>query len=143
MSVPVLELRNIVKTFPGVLALDHVSFDLRSGEVHAICGENGAGKSTLMKVISGVYAQDSGEIFIKGEPQVFKNPMESYKKGVSIIFQETSLFEEMTVLENMFLGHEKSKRAGVFKILDYPVMREKAQQIFRRLNTDIDVDGSR
>ncbi len=140
MSVPVLELRNIVKTFPGVLALDHVSFDLRSGEVHAICGENGAGKSTLMKVISGVYAQDSGEIFIKGEPQVFKNPMESYKKGVSIIFQETSLFEEMTVLENMFLGHEKSKRAGVFKILDYPVMREKAQQIFRRLNTDIDVD---
>ena len=95
MGETVLELKNIVKTFPGVLALNDVSFDLEKGEVHAICGENGAGKSTLMKVLSGVYQPDSGEIHVNGQKRKFANPMESYKSGVSIIFQETSLFEEM------------------------------------------------
>lgn len=142
MGETVLELKNIVKTFPGVLALSKVSFHLKAGEVHAMCGENGAGKSTLMKVISGVYQPDSGEIYVKGKQQVFKNPMESYKKGVSIIFQETSLFEEMTVLENMFLGHEEDKKIlGVLPVLDYRMMRKKAEKIFERLNTKMDLDS--
>ena len=141
MGETVLELKNIVKTFPGVLALNDVSFDLEKGEVHAICGENGAGKSTLMKVLSGVYQPDSGEIHVNGQKRKFANPMESYKIGVSIIFQETSLFEEMTVLENMFLGHETSKKTlGFLPVLNYREMREKAQEIFKRLNTKIDLD---
>ena len=141
MGETVLELKNIVKTFPGVLALNDVSFDLEKGEVHAICGENGAGKSTLMKVLSGVYQPDSGEIHVNGQKRKFANPMESYKSGVSIIFQETSLFEEMTVLENMFLGHETSKKTlGFLPVLNYREMREKAQEIFKRLNTKIDLD---
>lgn len=142
MGKTILELKDIVKTFPGVLALDGINFNLKSGEVHAICGENGAGKSTLMKVVSGVYKPDSGEIYVNGKKQDFSNPMESYEEGVSIIFQETSLFEEMTVLENLFLGHELQKKVfEAIPVLDYAKMRKKAREIFARLDTNIDLDA--
>ncbi len=141
MNQPVLELKNIVKTFPGVLALSGINFDLMPGEIHAICGENGAGKSTLMKVVSGVYKQNEGEIFLNGEKQDFNSPLESYRKGVSIIYQETSLFEEMTVLENIFLGHEEQKKTfGIIPVIDYKKMAEDAKKIFERLNSSIDVN---
>lgn len=134
MGQTILELRHIVKSFPGVLALDGIDFELKSGEVHAICGENGAGKSTLMKVVCGVYQPDSGQIFVNGREELFHNPIEAYEKGVSIIFQETSLFEEMNVLDNMFLGHEITKKAGPLTVLDFAAMRKKALQIFERLS---------
>ena len=142
MGETILELKGIVKAFPGVLALGGIDFDLKSGEVHAICGENGAGKSTLMKVVCGVHVADQGEMLVNGKKEVFSNPVEAYKKGVSIIFQETSLFEEMTVLDNMFLAHEMTKKVGPLTVLDYVGMRKKAQEIFRRLAVDIDLNAA-
>lgn len=139
MGEAVLELKNIVKSFPGVLALQDINFTLEKGEIHAICGENGAGKSTLMKVVCGVYKPDRGKIIVNHKEEIFENPMGAYHKGVSIIFQETSLFEEMTVLDNIFLGHEIMKRVGPFQLIDYEAMEKKASEIFDRLNTKIDL----
>ena len=141
MGETILQLENIVKSFPGVLALDGIDLNLRSGEIHAVCGENGAGKSTLMKVVCGVHQADKGEMVVNGITECFKNPMEAYKKGISIIFQETSLFEEMTVLDNLFLGHEKTKKTMGISHIDYTAMREEATEIFKRLNTTIDLDA--
>ena len=139
-TLEALRLEHIVKRFPGVIALKNVDFSLEFGEVHAICGENGAGKSTLMKVVCGVYAPDEGKIYLDGSEVNFTNPNEAYEKGVAIIFQETSLFEEMTVLENMFLGHEIQKYIGWFKVIDYAEMQKKAIDIFEKLNTKIDLN---
>ena len=141
MDNTILELKGIVKSFPGVLALDGIDFELKSGEVHAICGENGAGKSTLMKVVCGVHRQDSGTMKVNGKEADYQNPMEAYKNGVAIIFQETSLFEEMNVLDNMFLGHEITKKAGPLQILDYGAMEERAAKIFERLNIRMDTSA--
>ena len=140
MSDTILELKDIVKSFPGVLALQGINFNLKKGEIHAICGENGAGKSTLMKVVCGVHQPDRGTIVVNGKQEVFTTPMEAYNKGVSIIFQETSLFEEMTVLDNLFLNHEIIKSVGAISIIDYEAMQQKAKDIFKRLNTTIDLD---
>ena len=101
---PVLRLEGIVKTFPGVRALDGVSFDVRPGEVHALMGENGAGKSTLMKVLAGMYRPNEGHIHIDDRPVVMANPIEAKENGVILIHQELSLAEQMTVAENVFLG---------------------------------------
>ncbi|MBA2504169.1 MAG: ATP-binding cassette domain-containing protein [Pyrinomonadaceae bacterium] len=111
-----LEMRNITKTFPGVRALDGVSFDLRAGELHALVGENGAGKSTLMKVLGGVYPHGSygGEIFVDGKPQRFGGVREAERAGIAVIFQELSLVREMTIGENIFLGREP-RRFGVVR----------------------------
>ncbi|WP_025640620.1 sugar ABC transporter ATP-binding protein [Schnuerera ultunensis] len=117
-----LELKNITKTFPGVKALDNMQLSLEKGEIHAICGENGAGKSTLMKIITGVYQPDKGDIILNGEKVTFKNPNEAYDKGISIIYQENSLFPDLTVLENMFIGHEPTKSIGPIKAIDYKAM---------------------
>lgn len=136
----ILRLENIYKAFPGVLALSDMNFCLNTGEIHAICGENGAGKSTLMKVVTGVYKPDSGSIYVNGEKQIFNNPNDSFAKGISIIYQETSLFEEMTVLENLFLGHEKQKKLlGFLPILDYGTMEREVKRIFQMLNTKMDL----
>src|ERR1700675_2150533 len=108
---PFLEMRNITKTFPGVRALDGVTFDLHKGEIHALVGENGAGKSTLMKILGGVYAhpQYGGEILIEGAEQNFAGVREAEKAGIAVIFQELSLVKEMSVGKNIFLGREPRK----------------------------------
>lgn len=136
----VLRLKNIVKTFPGVLVLDDMNFDLNSGEIHAICGENGAGKSTMMKIVTGVYKPDEGEIFIEGDSVTLEGPNDAFDKGVAIIYQETSLFEEMTILENIFLGHELTKKVAGITVLDYAKMREEAKKIFKIMNVNLDLD---
>lgn len=136
----VLRLKNIVKTFPGVLVLDDMNFDLNSGEIHAICGENGAGKSTMMKIVTGVYKPDEGEIFIEGDSVTLEGPNDAFDKGVAIIYQETSLFEEMTILENIFLGHELTKKVAGITVLDYAKMREEARKIFKIMNVNLDLD---
>ena len=104
----ILEMKNIVKSFPGVRALKGVSFDVRRGEIHCLVGENGAGKSTLMKVLSGVHPHGTydGEIVMNGETQVFRNIADSEAKGIAIIYQELALVPEMSIYENIFLGHE-------------------------------------
>lgn len=138
----IMELRNITKTFPGVKALDNMQLSLEEGEVHAVVGENGAGKSTMMKIITGVYHQDEGDIVLRGQVTKMKNPNEAYAKGIAIIYQETSLFPDMTVLDNMFLGHEPvSKKLGLFKGIDYKTMRKKAEETFSKLGMDIDLDA--
>ena len=108
MNAPILEMRHITKQFPGVKALDDVSFQVAQGEIHCLVGENGAGKSTLMKVLSGVYPHGdyTGDIVFGGETRKFKSIADSEKTGIAIIYQELALVPEMTVYENIFLGHE-------------------------------------
>lgn len=140
MSV-ILQLKNVTKNFIGVKALDNMNLELKYGELHAVCGENGAGKSTLMKIITGVYKPCFGEICLKSDKVVMENTNDAYSKGISIIYQETSLFPDLTVLENLFIGHEPiTKRLGIFDSIDYGSMRAKAIDIFKRLNMNINLD---
>lgn len=139
-SGQLLRLEGIGKVFPGVVALENVNFTLNAGEVHAICGENGAGKSTLMKVVTGVHQSDSGRIFVNGRECTFRNPLEAYQTGIAIIYQETSLFEEMTVLENLFIGREITKRVLGIEMLDYRAMERRAEKIFKTLEVNIPLD---
>src|SRR5881296_1908766 len=106
---PVLELHGITKRFPGVLANDHVDFDLRKGEVHALLGENGAGKSTLMSVLYGLYSPDEGEMRLEGEPVVIDSPKRAIELGIGMVFQHFMLVPVMTVAENIVLADEPRK----------------------------------
>ena len=101
MAEYLLEMKQIVKQFPGTLALDHVDFTLEQGEVMALIGENGAGKSTLMNMISGIYKPSKGEIIVKGRKEVFRNPNDATRCGIGMVHQEFMLFPELTVLENL------------------------------------------
>lgn len=105
----ILEMRNIVKTFPGVKAVDDVTFEVRPATVHALVGENGAGKSTLMKVLAGEHIADSGEIFFEGKKVEIKTTQDAFDVGISTVYQELNLVPEMTIAENMFLGREPVK----------------------------------
>src|SRR5690348_6465065 len=103
---PILELRGITKRFPGIVANDHIDFDVRRGEVHAHLGENGAGKSTLMNVVYGLYRADEGEILVDGKPVVFHSPSDAIRAGVGMVHQHFMLIPVMTVAENIVLGTE-------------------------------------
>jgi rhamnose transport system ATP-binding protein len=132
-AAPLLEVRDIEKTFPGVRALSGVSFEVRAGEVHALLGENGAGKSTLIKIISGVYEPDGGSILIGGRETRFTSPEDAKRAGVATIYQELLLFPELTVAENIFLGH--APRAGMGRI-DWRAMRARAEALLASLEID-------
>lgn len=133
---PILEMRSIVKEFPGVKALDGVTFDLYEGEFHSLVGENGAGKSTLMKVLSGVYPFGTyeGDIVIDGEVRQFKTIRDSEQAGVAIIFQELSLVKELTVGENIFLGKEPSS----FGVINWSELYQRASKLLQNLHLPID-----
>ena len=103
----VLEMRGISKLFPGVRALENVDFTLREGEIHALMGENGAGKSTLIKVLTGVYPKDSGEVYLSGSPVLIKSPQDAQNKGIATVYQEITLCPNLTVAENMYIGRTK------------------------------------
>ena len=124
-----LEMRSIVKTFPGVRALDGVDLVVRPGEVHCLLGQNGAGKSTLIKVLAGAHRPDEGEYRWQGEPVTLANPDASITLGISTIYQELDLVPGLTVAENIFLGHEKS-RAGLVRRSD---TRKAARALLARL----------
>ncbi|MFN0141123.1 MAG: xylose ABC transporter ATP-binding protein [Pyrinomonadaceae bacterium] len=134
--MPLLEMRNIVKEFPGVRALDGVSLALNEGEFHSLVGENGAGKSTLMKVLSGVYPAGGfdGEILIDGKTREFRNIRDSENAGIAIIFQELSLVKELSVGENIFLGREPSK----FGVINWPALYHRASKLLQDLHLPID-----
>ena len=129
-----LEMRNIVKRFPGVLALDHVSLSVRKGEVHALLGENGAGKSTLMKVLSGAYSKDEGEILIDGQEVDIRSSADAQKLGISIIYQELNLTEQLTVAENIFMGRPIMKNP---LMVDWGAMYREAQKLLDDLGVEI------
>jgi D-xylose transport system ATP-binding protein len=133
---PLLEMRSITKEFPGVKALDGVTFDLYAGEFHSLVGENGAGKSTLMKVLSGVYPypQYGGEIAIDGEARRFAGVRDAEQAGVAIIFQELSLVKELTVGENIFLGREPAS----FGVIRWEELYAKAQKLLDELHLPVD-----
>ncbi len=107
MTVPVLEIRGVSKSFPGVNALDNVSFAINKGEVVGLIGENGAGKSTLLKVLNGIYRPDHGGIFVDGEPVTISSPRQAFDCGIAMVFQEQSVLPTLTVAENIFLGREE------------------------------------
>ncbi len=126
----VLEMRNIVKVFPGVRALDGVTLNVRPGKVHVICGENGAGKSTLMKTINGTYEADEGEMYFEGKKVGKHTIQDTMQMGIAMIYQELNPIMEMTVAENVFLGREPKKGAFV----DFPLMYQETQKLLDRLH---------
>jgi len=132
-----LEMRGITKQFPGVLALDDVSLDLREGEVHCLLGENGAGKSTLMKILAGAQPADAGDILIGGRPAAVTSPARARELGVSMIYQEFNLSPFLSVAENIFLGREP--RIGKTPFIDGARLRRDAEEVLRHMGVTLDV----
>ncbi len=132
----ILELKDITKTFPGVVALSHVDFDVRAGEVMALVGENGAGKSTLIKLLGGVHQPDSGGIVFDGKDIIFQSTQESQERNISVIYQEFNLVPDLTVAENIFIGREPKRLGGIF--INWKQINADARQILDRLESDID-----
>ncbi|RSM78648.1 sugar ABC transporter ATP-binding protein [Kibdelosporangium aridum] len=131
-----LDARAIGKRFPGVVALSDVDLTLSPGEVHALVGENGAGKSTLIKVLTGVYPPDSGELFFRGEPVRFGRPLDAQHAGISTVYQEINLVPLMSVASNLFLGREPRKRFG---LMDFKAMNTAAAKLLESYGVDVDV----
>src|SRR5580658_3657867 len=125
-----LEVANVRKAFPGVLALDDVSFHLKRGHVHALMGENGAGKSTLMKIIAGVYTPDSGSFRLKGQEIRLTSPLDALQYGIAMIHQELNLMGPMTVAENIWIRREPRNALG---FINHREMRRRTQALFDRL----------
>jgi ribose transport system ATP-binding protein len=132
-----LKMERISKSFPGVKALDSVDFDLKHGEVHALVGENGAGKSTLVKILSGLYPMDTGSIIINGKPVHIKTADDSKKAGISMIYQEFSLAETLTVAENLFIGRLFRTKYG---FIDWKRIRREAADIMKMFNFPVDTN---
>jgi rhamnose transport system ATP-binding protein len=132
----ILELRNVSKTFPGVKALDGVHFELKPGEIHALMGENGAGKSTFIKIITGVFHPDSGEIFMNGKPVNIRSPLEAQALGVAAIYQHVTCFPDITVAENIFMGHEKTTK--LLRNIDWVTMKSEAKKLLDQLDANFD-----
>jgi len=129
---PILEVRNITKRFPGVVALDNVSAKFYPGEVHAVVGENGAGKSTLMKILVGAYIPDEGEILFQGQPIHFDHPREAQEAGISIIYQEFNLLPERTVAQNIFLGREPTR----YGLIDQRQLRRRTLDVLKQVGAE-------
>jgi ABC-type sugar transport system ATPase subunit len=130
-----LRLKSISKGFPGVQALKGVSLEVKAGEIHGLLGENGAGKSTLIKIVAGAYTPDQGEITFDGAPARWSSPREAKRHGVHVVYQEFVLFPQLSVAENIFVGHELRNRFG---IVDHARMRREASQLLHRLGVSLD-----
>jgi len=128
-KVPLLELRGIEKLFPGVKALSDMSFSVKPGSVHVLCGENGAGKSTLCKIINGIYQPDRGEILVNGKPVVMRDPIEARAQKIAMIFQELNFIPEFTVEQNLFLGNEPVNRFGK---VDWAAIRSRTLDLLKQ-----------
>jgi monosaccharide-transporting ATPase len=135
--VPILEMRRIVKTFPGVKALKGVDFSVLKGEVHALVGENGAGKSTLIKILTGAYQRDGGDILFDGKSVAFTTPLDAQQVGISTIYQEVNLEPYLSVAENVCLGREPRTRWGW---IDWKQAQQDADRLLRELGIQIDVE---
>ena len=131
---PLLEMRGITKRFPGVVALDGVDFELLPGEVHVLLGENGAGKSTLIKILSGAYRPNGGEILMDGRPVEIRSAAEARRLGISTIYQEFNLVPQLTVAENIHLGRQPRR----FGVVDRGAMERAARELLERLGIRVD-----
>ncbi|MCB9422110.1 MAG: sugar ABC transporter ATP-binding protein [Ardenticatenaceae bacterium] len=136
MDEILVSMKGIDKSFPGVRALDHCQFELRAGEVHALVGENGAGKSTLMKVLSGIYAKDAGQILFKGEEVEILNPRAAQNLGISIIHQELNLMPHLTLAQNIFIGREP--RRNMKFLLDEAALNQQTAELFASMHLKLD-----
>ena len=134
---PVLFLNGVSKSFPGVRALNDVSFTLRAGEVTALVGENGAGKSTIVKILTGIYSPDAGEVIVGGQLRKFQSPRDSWAAGIAAIHQETVMFDELSVAENIFMGHMPGLKSG---FVDWPQMRLRTAELLKSIEADFDPD---
>lgn len=134
-SSPVLALKGITKTFPGVKALSDVALELYAGQVTALIGENGAGKSTIVKVLTGIYQPDAGQITLDGKPVTFATAGDATDAGITAIHQETVLFDELSVAENIFIGHAPRTKWG---LIDWPNLRKRAAEILDRIDAQLD-----
>ncbi|SNY91680.1 inositol transport system ATP-binding protein [Cohaesibacter sp. ES.047] len=132
-----LEVTDVRKAFPGVVALDDVSLNVRPGTVHALMGENGAGKSTLMKIVAGIYHPDHGSVKLRGQPVIMNTPLDALSAGVAMIHQELNLMPFMTVAENIWIRREPKNRFG---FVDHRALRDQTQKLFDDLNLDLDPD---
>lgn len=129
----IIQTKNIVKKFPGVVALSNINLSFYPGEVHILLGENGAGKSTLMKILSGVYQPTEGELIIRGKTYSAMTPNESKANGIAIIYQELSVINELSILENLYLGRLKTKNRMGLSVVDYAAMRKEAEELLKRV----------
>ena len=136
MGEVILTMKGIDKYFPGVHALDHVDFEVRRGEVHALMGENGAGKSTMMKCLFGTYQKDEGTIFLDGKEVNFSGPKMALENGIAMVHQELNQCLERNVLDNLYLGRYPLKRTGT---VDENRMKTEAADLFRRLNMTVNL----
>lgn len=136
MSEYVVELKNITKRFPGVVAMRNMSIGIKPGEIHGLIGENGAGKSTLIKVLTGVHIPEEGDIFVDGEKKVFRNPVQSREAGIACVYQELNIVRQLPVVDNVFMGRAIKKGP----LLDYPKMEQIAKEALTTLgHPEIDV----
>lgn len=126
-----IEMNNIMKSFPGVKALDNVSFSLNAGEILALAGANGAGKSTLIKIMTGVYTRDAGDVFVMGQPVHFQTPKEAKAMGIAAIYQELTVIPNLTVMENIFINEIAEKN-----VIDYKTYNQKAEKLLRDLDVE-------
>ena len=133
----ILSLSHISKSFPGVRALHDVSFDLEAGKVTALIGENGAGKSTIVKVLTGIYQPDDGAIVVNGTPRHFNSPRDSWAAGIAAIHQETVMFDELSVAENIFMGHMPTGPGG---LVDWSAVRTRTRDLLRRVDANFEPD---
>jgi rhamnose transport system ATP-binding protein len=134
----ILECRKLCKYFPGIKALDEVDFKVRPGEVHALVGENGAGKSTLVKILTGIYRPDSGEVSLSGQRVDFRSPVAAQMAGIAAIHQEATMFADLSVTENIYMGHHQ--RARRVPLLSWGAMRRRTRALLAELELDIDPD---
>ncbi len=137
-NIPVLEVKDIVKRFGGLVAVNKVSMEVAPGEVVGLLGDNGAGKSTLIKVVSGVYHQDEGQILFQGKEVKINNPMDAIRLGIETIYQDLALAENLNVYSNIFLGREKLKKAlGLIDVLDHDYMYQESKKVLDQLGIEI------
>ncbi|MEM9196704.1 MAG: sugar ABC transporter ATP-binding protein [Pseudomonadota bacterium] len=140
MPTPVLSLKGISKHFPGVQALDDVSCDLTPGSVTALIGENGAGKSTIVKILTGIYVPDAGSITVDGEIRRFASPKDAWSAGIAAIHQETVMFDELSVAENVFMGHMPTRSTRGAPLVDWATIRMRTAELLDRIEADFDAD---
>lgn len=138
-KIPYLKMKGISKRFPGVTALDSVDFEVAKGEVHGLIGENGAGKSTLIKILTGAYEKDEGQIYINNKEVQISNPKQAIDIGIVAIYQELNLSPYLSSVENIFLGQE-IKKGNIISFIDWKAARKEATRLLNELGQNIDVN---